>query len=110
MSHFSDYYDMSRVRPEVAVVLQQINDMGPQFSERAFGIDLDASFPVDNYRDLAAAGLMTLTVPTEYGGHGFTLGEYAMVGAEIGKFCGATALTFNMHNSTMMWSRRWRRR
>ena len=36
---------------------------------------------------------------------GFSLGEYAMVGAEIGKYCGATALTFNMHNSSMMWSR-----
>jgi hypothetical protein len=31
--------------------------------------------------------------------------EYAMVGAEIGKYCGATALTFNMHNSSMAWSR-----
>ncbi len=28
-----------------------------------------------------------------------------MVGAEIAKYCGATALTFNMHNSSMMWSR-----
>ena len=28
-----------------------------------------------------------------------------MVGAEIGKYCGATALTFNMHNSSMAWSR-----
>jgi len=49
--------------------------------------------------------LMTLTVPKEFGGNGFSLGEYAMVGAEIGKYCGATALTFNMHNSSMMWSR-----
>ena len=28
-----------------------------------------------------------------------------MVGAEIAKYCGATALTFNMHNSSMAWSR-----
>ena len=47
---------------------------------------------------------LTLTVPKEFGGHGFSLGEYAMAGAEIGKYCGATALTFNMHNSSMMWS------
>ena len=33
------------------------------------------------------------------------MGEYAMVGAEIAKYCGATALTFNMHNSSMAWSR-----
>jgi alkylation response protein AidB-like acyl-CoA dehydrogenase len=105
MSTLADYYDMSRIRPEVKAVLDRINELGPVFTERAVGIDIDASFPVENYKDLATEGFMTLTVPKEFGGHGFSLGEYAMVGAEIGKFCGATALTFNMHNSTMMWSR-----
>jgi len=106
MSEISDYYDVSRIRPEVVEVLTKINEMGREnFVRRARAIDDDASFPVDNYKDLAAEGLMTLTVPTEYGGHGFSLGEYAMVGAEIAKYCGATALTFNMHNSSMMWSR-----
>ena len=105
MSNITDYYDLSRIRPEVQSVLNRINELGSDFAERAKGIDDDASFPVDNYRDLAAEGYMTLTVPVEFGGHGFSLGEYAMVGAEIGKYCGATALTFNMHNSSMMWSR-----
>ena len=105
MSMPADYYDMSRVRGPVETVLNRINEMGPKFAERAFGIDDDASFPVENYRDLAAEGFMTLTVPEEFGGKGFSLGEYAMVGAEIAKYCGATALTFNMHNSSMMWSR-----
>ncbi|MGH1578829.1 acyl-CoA dehydrogenase family protein [Planktotalea sp.] len=105
MSTPADYYDLDRIRPEVLAVLNRINEMGPKFAERAFGIDFDASFPTENYKDLAAEGFMTLTVPTEFGGHGFSLGEYAMVGAEIGKYCGATALTFNMHNSSMMWSR-----
>lgn len=104
-SHYSDYYDMSRIRPEVAAVLDKINEMGPTMRERAVGIDQDASFPTENYKDFAALGYLTLTVPQEFGGHGFSLGEYAMVGAEIGKYCGATALTFNMHNSSMMWSR-----
>lgn len=106
MSTISDYYDMSRVRPEVAEVLNRINLLGQtRFVNRARAIDEAASFPVENYKDLAAEGFLTLTVPKEFGGHGFSLGEYAMVGAEIGKYCGATALTFNMHNSSMMWSR-----
>ena len=105
MSSPSDYYDMSRVRPEVLSVLNKINDLGPKFAERAFTLDQAASFPVENYQDLAREGLMTLTIPEEFGGNGFSLGEYAMVGAEIAKYCGATALTFNMHNSSMMWSR-----
>lgn len=105
MSIPGDYYDVARVRPEVLSVLNRINELGPSFAERAFAIDEAASFPVENYKDLASEGLMTLTVPEEFGGNGFSLGEYAMVGAEIAKYCGATALTFNMHNSSMMWSR-----
>ena len=105
MSVPADYYDLNRVRPEVLEVLNTVNVLGPNFAERSFAIDTAASFPVENYKDLAVAGLMTLTVPKEFGGNGFSLGEYAMVGAEIGKYCGATALTFNMHNSSMMWSR-----
>lgn len=106
MSEPADYYDLSRIRPEVLAVLERINELGRErFAPRAKAVDDDASFPVENYKDLAAEGLLTLTVPQEFGGHGFSLGEYAMAGAEIGKYCGATALTFNMHNSSMMWSR-----
>ena len=106
MSEPADYYDLSRIRPEVLDVLTRINELGRErFAPRAKAIDDEASFPVENYKDLAAEGFLTLTVPKEFGGHGFSLGEYAMVGAEIGKYCGATALTFNMHNSSMMWSR-----
>lgn len=106
MSDIADYYDLSRIRPEVVKVLRRVNELGREkFADRAAAIDIDASFPVENYKDLAAEGLLTLTIPEEFGGRGFTLGEYAMVGAEIGKYCGATALTFNMHNSSMMWAR-----
>ena len=106
MSEPADYYDLSRVRPEVLDALTRVNELGRErFAPRAKAIDDEASFPVENYKDLAAEGFLTLTVPKEFGGHGFSLGEYAMVGAEIGKYCGATALTFNMHNSSMMWSR-----
>jgi hypothetical protein len=68
-------------------------------------VDDDASFPTENYKDLADAGFLGLSIPQEFGGWGFSMGEYAMVGAEIAKYCGATALTFNMHNSSMAWSR-----
>ncbi len=105
MSSPADYYDMSRVRPEVAAALTKINAMGPVFASRAKAVDDEASFPTANYQDLADAGFLGLTIPEEFGGWGFSMGEYAMVGAEIGKYCGATALTFNMHNSSMAWSR-----
>ncbi len=105
VSDIADYYDLSRIRPEVQAVLRRINELGPRFATRARAVDDEASFPVENYRDLADEGFLGLCIPHEYGGMGFSMGEYAMVGAEIGKFCGATALTFNMHNSSMAWSR-----
>ena len=106
MSEISDYYDLSRIRPEVQKVLNRVNELGRErFAGRARGVDDDASFPVENYRDLAEEGFLGLCIPQEFGGWGFSMFEYAMVGAEIGKYCGATALTFNMHNSSMAWSR-----
>ena len=105
MSTPADYYDLSRVRPDVIAALDKINAMGPAFATRAKAVDDDASFPTENYKDLADAGFLGLSIPQEFGGWGFSMGEYAMVGAEIAKYCGATALTFNMHNSSMAWSR-----
>ena len=105
MSEISDYYDLSRIRPQVQKVLNRVNELGREkFAGRAKAVDDDASFPVENYRDLAAEGFLGLCIPEEFGGWGFSMFEYAMVGAEIGKYCGATALTFNMHTSAMLWS------
>ncbi len=86
-------------------MLDKINELGPKFAEAAVQVDLHAQFPTDNYQALAEHGFLKLVIPKEYGGYGFSLGEYATIGAEIGKYCGATALTFNMHTSSMMWLR-----
>ena len=102
MSSPADYYDLSRIRPEVLAALTRINEMGPAFAARAKAVDDEASFPTENYRDLAEAGFLGLSIPQEFGGWGFSMGEYAMVGAEIAKYCGATALTFNMHNLSLI--------
>lgn len=103
--NFSDYYDMSRFRSEHIAMLEKVNELGPKFAERAAQHDIDASFPTQNYVELHASGFLKLVIPEEFGGYGFSLGEYATIGAEIGKYCGATALTFNMHTSSMMWLR-----
>lgn len=105
MSNIEDYYDISKFREPHLRMLRLANELGPKFAERSPVHDQNASFPDDNYRDLAEHGFLKLVIPEEYGGIGLTLGEYATVCAEIGKFCGATALTFNMHTSAMNWSR-----
>jgi alkylation response protein AidB-like acyl-CoA dehydrogenase len=105
MMHYRDYYDISRFRPKHIEMLDKINDLGPSFAARAAKHDRNASFPTENYNDLRDQGFLKLLIPREFGGHEFSLGEYATIGAEIGKYCGATALTFNMHTSSMMWLR-----
>ena len=75
-----------------------------KFAPRAARHDREASFPFDNYADLRAAGLLAICVPKAHGGLGADFATYVMVAAEIGRHCGATALSWNMHVSTCMWS------
>jgi alkylation response protein AidB-like acyl-CoA dehydrogenase len=75
-----------------------------KFAPRAATHDREASFPFDNYADLRAAGLLGICVPCEHGGMGANFATYAMVAAEIGRHCGATALSYNMHVCSTMWA------
>ena len=75
-----------------------------QFAARAPQWDREASFPFANYDDLRDAGFLKLCVPTAHGGLGADYTTYMMVAAEIGRFCGATALTWNMHICSTMWT------
>jgi alkylation response protein AidB-like acyl-CoA dehydrogenase len=75
-----------------------------RFADRAAKYDRDASFPTENYRDLHAAGLMGICIPKEHGGLGADFMTYCIVAAEIGRYCGSTALTFNMHVASCLWS------
>jgi alkylation response protein AidB-like acyl-CoA dehydrogenase len=75
-----------------------------KFAPRAAQHDRDATFPFDNYADLRAAGLLKICVPREYGGLGADFATYVMVAAEIGRHCGATALSYNMHVCSTLWA------
>jgi alkylation response protein AidB-like acyl-CoA dehydrogenase len=75
-----------------------------RFAERAERYDRDATFPFENYADLRAAKLTALCVPERHGGSGADFATYCLVSAEIGRYCGATALTFNMHVCSTLWT------
>src|SRR5229473_4164892 len=72
-----------------------------RFAPRAARFDSEAAFPLENYRDLHAAGLLGLTVPHAFGGLGADPLTYALCMVELAKGCSATALTFNMHSTVM---------
>jgi alkylation response protein AidB-like acyl-CoA dehydrogenase len=91
--------------PKQRSLLSLANELGREkFAPRAAQWDREASFPFANYDDLRAAGLLALCVPESHGGLGADYATYMMVAAEIGRFCGATALTYNMHICSTMWT------
>lgn len=75
-----------------------------KFAARAAEYDRDARFPFENYADMREAGLLKLCVPARYGGLGADFRTYCLVSAELGRWCGTTALTFNMHASSALWT------
>jgi len=75
-----------------------------KFAPRAARWDREASFPFENYADLRAAGLLGICIPRSQGGLGADFATYVMVAAELGRHCGSTALSYNMHVCSTMWS------
>lgn len=75
-----------------------------KFAQRAVTLDRDAVFPTENYQDLHDAGLLAISVPEEDGGLGADFKTYMLAAAEIGRSCGATALTWNMHVCSTLWT------
>jgi len=75
-----------------------------KFAARAEDYDTRAAFPTENYDDLFDANLMGICIPEEDGGEGADFLTYALTAAEIGRYCGATALTWNMHVCSTLWS------
>jgi alkylation response protein AidB-like acyl-CoA dehydrogenase len=83
-------------------LVARIRALGPTFAERAVGYDRDAAFPYENFADLRDIGFLGLCIPERHGGLGADFVTYALVAEEIGRYCGSTALTFNMHSATCL--------
>lgn len=89
---------------QVEIVAGARNLAAGKFETRAAALDRDAVFPTENYQDLHEAGLLAVCVPEEDGGQGADFKTYMLAAAEIGRFCGATALTWNMHVCSCLWT------
>ena len=75
-----------------------------KFGPRAAAYDREARFPTENYADLRDAGLLAICVPHAHGGLGADYQTYSLAAAEVARCCGATALTWNMHVCSTLWS------
>lgn len=94
-----------RLDPEQSALLDRVRTLAAtRFAPRAAEYDREARFPTENYQDLRDAGLLAICIPKAQGGLGATYQTYSLAGAEIGRYCGATALSWNMHVCSTLWS------
>jgi alkylation response protein AidB-like acyl-CoA dehydrogenase len=94
-------YDLTAEQKQLVAI---INEIGPNMAARAAKHDADATFPFEDYDDMRRAGVLGLCVPKAYGGLGADYTTYCLVSAELGRYSGATALTFNMHVACALWT------
>ncbi|MDH3740576.1 MAG: acyl-CoA dehydrogenase family protein [Hyphomicrobiales bacterium] len=75
-----------------------------KFADRAETWDREATFPTTNYKDMHDAGLLAICIPKALGGEGGGFRAYCLAAAEVGRYCGTTALTWNMHVCSTLWT------
>jgi alkylation response protein AidB-like acyl-CoA dehydrogenase len=73
------------------------DDLLRRCAERRAGYDRDNRFFHEDFAELKAAGYLTMAVPTELGGRGFTLAQVCREQRRLAYHAPATALGINMH-------------
>jgi alkylation response protein AidB-like acyl-CoA dehydrogenase len=97
--------DAFRLTRQEAMLTAKAREFGARvLAPRAARWDREASFPTDNYRDMHAEGLLGICIPSDEGGLGADFRAYCLTAAEMGRYCGATALTWNMHVCSTLWT------
>ena len=66
-------------------------DLAAKFAPRAHRWDQSRDYCWQNVDDLVAAGIMGMTLPTKYGGHGASYYDAVVVVEEIAKACALSA-------------------
>src|SRR5262245_3287322 len=88
--------DAFRLNDFQADLIGKARRFGQQvLAPRAARYDREASFPIENFRDMHAQGLLAICIPKEDGGIGADFKTYCIAAAELGRYCGATALSWN---------------
>src|SRR5436305_1914958 len=97
--------DAFRLGDEEAALIEKARRFGARvLSPRAAQHDRDATFPIENFRDMHPEALLRICVPKQHGGLGASFRTYCVAAAELGRYCGATALSWNMHVCSTLWT------
>lgn len=104
---FAPIFDAAafRLAPDEAALIGKARRFGARvLAPRAARHDRDATFPIENFRDMRDEGLLAICIPKDEGGAGASFRTYCLAAAELGRFCGATALSWNMHVCSTLWT------
>ncbi|MBS7788826.1 acyl-CoA/acyl-ACP dehydrogenase [Roseococcus sp. SDR] len=94
-----------RLSPFEAELTARAREFGARvLAPRAARWDREASFPTENYDDMRREGWLGICIPAADGGMGADFRAYCLAAAEFGRYCGATALTWNMHVCSTLWT------
>jgi alkylation response protein AidB-like acyl-CoA dehydrogenase len=94
-----------RLSEEQADLIARAREFGRRvLAPRAAEHDRDASFPIENFRDMHPEGLLGICIPQKDGGIGADFLTYCLAAAELGRYCGSTALSWNMHVCSTLWT------
>lgn len=78
-------------------LFDQVKTIAADFATRAAIYDRDGSFPFENFTILHNAGLLNLTVPSDYGGYGLGLASICQVIELLAGGDASTTLVLTMH-------------
>jgi alkylation response protein AidB-like acyl-CoA dehydrogenase len=78
--------------------VEKAQKLGPELREYAARHDEDGTFVSESYAALRDEGLFKALVPTDLGGGGAGVRDISYFIAELGKYCGSTALAYSMHS------------
>src|SRR5947209_18383940 len=87
----------STIAPTEAAAAVLTDAMLARFASRSAKYDRENAFFTEDFEELRRAGYLTLAVPTELGGRGFTLAQVVREQRRLGSHAPATALAINMH-------------
>src|SRR6516162_2570004 len=78
-----------RLTPPQAELIDKARRFGQRvLAPRAARYDREASFPIENFRDMHPEGLLAVCIPKAEGGLGADFLTYCIAAAELGRYCG----------------------
>ncbi|HET8616826.1 MAG TPA: acyl-CoA dehydrogenase family protein [Actinomycetales bacterium] len=81
---------MTALTPDQLKLQDDARALASVFADRAAEVDRTEQYPMQNAKELAAAGFMGMTIPKELGGPGLTPLDVVLVVEEISKGCGVS--------------------